>query len=50
MRNPVSIFYLANFIRTHLYAALGALKIGMDLLVKEAKIQIVKNMGHVGMF
>ena len=36
--------------RTHLYAALGTLKIGMDILVKEEKIQIDKILGHGGLF
>ena len=30
VRMPDSRFTLANFMRTHLYTALGALKIGMD--------------------
>ncbi len=49
-RTPESRFNLANFMRTHLYAALGALKIGMDILVKEEKIQIDKILGHGGLF
>ena len=50
VRTPESRFNLANFMRTHLYAALGALKIGMDILVKEEKIQIDKILGHGGLF
>lgn len=50
VRTPDSKFNLANFMRTHLYAALGALKIGMDILVKEEKIQIDKILGHGGLF
>ncbi len=50
VRTPESKFNLANFMRTHLYAALGALKIGMDILVKEEKIQIDKILGHGGLF
>lgn len=50
VRTPDSRFNLANFMRTHLYAALGALKIGMDILVKEEKIQIDKILGHGGLF
>lgn len=49
-RTPNSNFNLANFMRTHLYAALGALKIGMDILVKEENIQIDKILGHGGLF
>lgn len=50
VRTPESRFNLANFMRTHLYAALGALKIGMDILVKEEKIKIDKILGHGGLF
>lgn len=50
VRTPDSRFNLANFMRTHLYAALGALKIGMDILVKEEKIRIDKILGHGGLF
>ena len=50
IRTPNSKFNLANFMRTHLYAALGALKIGMDILVKEEHIQIDKILGHGGLF
>jgi len=50
VRTPDSRFNLSNFMRTHLYAALGALKIGMDILVKEEKIQIDKILGHGGLF
>ena len=50
IRTPNSKFNLANFMRTHLYAALGALKIGMDILVKEEYIQIDKILGHGGLF
>ena len=37
IRTPNSKFNLANFMRTHLYAALGALKIGMDILGRKSK-------------
>ena len=50
IRTPESKFNLANFMRTHLYAALGALKVGMDILVKEEKIRIDKILGHGGLF
>lgn len=50
VRTPESRFNLANFMRTHLFAALGALKIGMDILVKEEKIKIDKILGHGGLF
>lgn len=50
IRTPESRFSLANFMRTNLYASLGALKIGMDILVKDEKIRIDKIYGHGGLF
>lgn len=50
VRTPDSKFNLANFMRVHLYAALGALKIGMDILVKDEEVQIDKILGHGGLF
>ncbi|WP_368896065.1 xylulokinase, partial [Priestia megaterium] len=38
VRSAKSNFNLANFMRTHLFTAFGALKIGMDLLVKEENV------------
>jgi len=35
VRSPDSRFTLANFIRTHLYATLGTLRMGMDVLHEE---------------
>jgi sugar (pentulose or hexulose) kinase len=35
VRTPESRFNLANFMRVHLYTALGALKMGMDILFEE---------------
>ena len=50
VRTPNSKFNLANFMRVNLYTSLGALKIGMDLLLKEEKVQIDKLLGHGGLF
>lgn len=50
VRTPNSTFNLANFMRVHLYTSLGALKIGMDLLLKEEKVQVDKLLGHGGLF
>lgn len=50
VRTPHSNFNLANFMRTHLYAALGAIKIGMDILVKEEQVKIDRLLGHGGLF
>lgn len=36
--------------RVHLFTALGALKVGMDLLFKEEKVETDKILGHGGLF
>ena len=43
-------FNLANFMRVHLFTALGALKDGLDILLKEEGVQIDKMYGHGGLF
>ena len=50
VRTPKSNFNLANFIRVHLFTALGALKVGMDILFKEENVQADKILGHGGLF
>lgn len=45
-----SQFNLANFMRVNLYTALGALKIGLDILLKEENVVIDKMLGHGGLF
>lgn len=49
MRQPDAKFTLANFMRSHLYTALGAVKIGMDILSEE-QVKIDKLLGHGGLF
>ena len=49
-RMPESKFNLANFMRSHLYASLGAVKIGLDILLKDEKVKVAKIMGHGGLF
>lgn len=49
VRTPNSKFTLANMMRTHLYSALGTLKLGMDILAKE-NVKIDKMFGHGGLF
>jgi len=49
-RSPESQFNLANFIRTHLYASLATLKIGMDILFDEENVEIDQLLGHGGFF
>lgn len=50
VRTPDSNFNLANFMRVHLYTSLGAMKIGLDLLVKEEQVKVEKILGHGGLF
>jgi sugar (pentulose or hexulose) kinase len=50
VRTPESNFTLANFMRSHLYAAFGALKVGMDLLLQKEQIRIDTIYGHGGIF
>ncbi len=50
VRTPKSAFNLANFMRTHLYSSLGALKVGMDILLKEEQVTIDTIYGHGGLF
>lgn len=49
VRTPDSKFNLANMMRTHLYSALGTLKLGMDILAGE-NVKIDKMFGHGGLF
>lgn len=50
VRTPDSRFNLANFMRTHLYTCLGALKIGMDILIKKENVKVDTLLGHGGLF
>ncbi len=50
VRTPESNFTLANFMRVHLFSALGALKIGLDILFEQEKVQIDQILGHGGFF
>ena len=49
-RTPDSKLSLANFMRVHLYTALGALKTGLDILLKEENVKLDKILGHGGLF
>ncbi|NIS79260.1 MAG: ATPase [Anaerolineales bacterium] len=49
VRTPESRFTLANFMRVHLFSALGALKIGLDIFEQE-KVKIDQILGHGGFF
>ncbi|MGQ9490351.1 MAG: xylulokinase [Anaerolineae bacterium] len=50
VRRPDSRFTLANFMRVNLFSALGALKIGMDILFEEEDVKIDQLLGHGGFF
>jgi sugar (pentulose or hexulose) kinase len=49
VRSANDKFNLANFIRTHLYATVGVLKIGNDILFNEEKINVDRITGHGGL-
>lgn len=49
-RMPDARFTLANFMRTHLYSALGTLKLGLKILVEQEHVTIDKLYGHGGFF
>lgn len=50
VRLPGSSLTLANFMRTHLFSALGALTIGLSILLEEEKVKIDHIFGHGGFF
>ena len=50
VRTPYANFNLANFLRTHLYSSLAALKIGMDILFEQEHVALDELMGHGGLF
>lgn len=50
VRRPDSCFHLANFMRMHLYAALGTLRTGLDILFQEEGVRADVFSGHGGLF
>jgi sugar (pentulose or hexulose) kinase len=50
VRTPESRFTLSNFMRMHLFSALGALKIGLDILFEQEQVKIDQILGHGGFF
>lgn len=50
VRTPDSKFNLANFMRVNLFASLGVLKTGMDILLKEEGVELDEILGHGGLF
>ncbi len=50
VRTPDSNFNLANFMRVHLFTALGALKTGLDIMLKKEGVKLDRIYGHGGLF
>lgn len=50
VRSPESRFTLANFMRAHLYTCLGAMRVGLDILMNEEQVKVDKFLGHGGLF
>ena len=50
VRSANDKFNLANFMRAHLYASGGVLKIGNDILFKQEKVKVDRITGHGGLF
>ncbi len=50
VRTPKARFTLANFMRVHLFTSLGALKTGMDILLKKENVKIDRLLGHGGLY
>ena len=50
VRRSESRFTLSNFMRVHLFSALGALKIGLDILFAQEQVKIDQILGHGGFF
>ncbi len=50
VRTPESRFTLSNFMRAHLYSALAALRIGLEILFEREHVEIDKILGHGGFF
>lgn len=50
VRSTNSTFNLANFMRVNLFTALGALKTGLDILMKKEFVKVDEILGHGGFF
>lgn len=50
VRTPDSKFNLANFMRVNLFTSLGALKVGLDILLKQEGVKVDNIFGHGGLF
>lgn len=50
VRSPESRFTLANFMRNNLYTCLGAMRVGLNILLEKENVKIDKLLGHGGLF
>jgi len=50
VRSPDATFSIENFIRTHLFTALCALRTGLNVLMKEEGVRVDEIRGHGGFF
>ena len=50
VRSSTDKFTLANFMRANLYASVGVLKMGNDILFNEEKVKVERITGHGGLF
>lgn len=50
VRSPESSFNLANFMRTHIVTAFGALRLGMNILTEQEQVAIDRILAHGGLF
>jgi sugar (pentulose or hexulose) kinase len=50
LRSPDSVLDLGTFMRTHLFASLATLRIGMDVLQKEEGVRLDAMFAHGGLF
>ena len=50
VRSPESKFTLANFMRTNLYTCLGAMRVGLNILMDQEHVKIDRLLGHGGLF
>ena len=49
VRSPESKFTLANFMRTNLYTCLGAMRVGLNILIDQEHVKIDRLLGHGGL-
>jgi sugar (pentulose or hexulose) kinase len=50
VRDPARDFLLPNLIRAHLFSALGAMRIGLDILTENEGVTVEEIRGHGGLF